>query len=1052
MLFAYLLGASALFILGRTVRDTLFLSRYPLSALPWMFVAYGVASAIAVAAYGRLADKLARHWQVALWAGIGIATYLGTWLAIRFGWTWIYPTFYVWSEIAGNLFIVQFWTLANDLHDARAAKRLFGTIGSARLLGVVLVGTTTGAIVRAVGTEPLLFVLCGLMLVLATLAFVLRTEPRPVQGTKAAESAPRGKTPGVFANPYVRVLAVMILLAFAALTIGDYQFKAIARASYREDALAQFFSLFYAVVGVASFLFQILITPRLLARWGVGWGMRIMPLVFGGASGALLGLPLLPVACIMKFADNGLQYTIHDTTLQALYVPFAPQTKARTRAFLDAIVKPLAYGGGGVALALLAPHLATYELSWITLPLVLVWLALIPLVRRRYLAALQGTLGARGALALGEEPHLDSDGRRALLEVLEKGDPRLALVALEQLSKEHPTAVSGLLARLAAHPDPDLRTAALDRLPALPGAATAIARTALTDPVEEVRAAAARAYAQMARDESVDLLTERLHDPARSVRVATLSGLLAHGGVEGGIVGGARMAALLHAGTAGAREEAALALGPLGHAGFRPLRGLLVDTDPGVRRAALRAARGVRDPRLIPLLLPALRSPGTRAVAGEALVAIGAPAVEPLSDLLRGESTPRDLRLAAPRLLREIADPRAYERLRALVSAEDSHLRLRIYAALSRLRKSLGRPAEPAAWLEPLLRQEMTDALTNLAGWEAARSDYETTLLAEEFAFRQERSARRVLRLLELRYPRGPLQTVRACLGDRGRRANALEVLDTLLDADLRPLVMPFFDDRPTRERLAELNHVLPAMPDADEFMRLQCRHPNPYAAFVALDALGRRRDRPLLALAEARLALEHSDPLVREAALRVLAAHVERVGAPELEQGLQDPDPVVARHARTLLDLRRTPPLSEGIMYSTAEKILFLRGAPVFSRVRGEDLAPLARLAEVEDYGPNHVIFKEGDMGDSLYVIVRGKIAVEHGTRRLSTLGPGEAFGEMAILDAEPRSATVRTETETELLRIGSEEFYGVLREQAEIAEGIIRMLTHRLREASAR
>ena len=99
-----------------------------------------------------------------------------------------------------------------------------------------------------------------------------------------------------------------------------------------------------------SFLFQVLVTPRLLARLGVGWGMSVMPAVFGAASALLLAVPKLAVATVMKFADNGFQYTIHDTTLQALYVPFPLAVKARTRAFLDAVVKPLSYGLGGLAL------------------------------------------------------------------------------------------------------------------------------------------------------------------------------------------------------------------------------------------------------------------------------------------------------------------------------------------------------------------------------------------------------------------------------------------------------------------------------------------------------------------------------------------------------------------------------------------------------------------------------------------------------------------------------------------------------------------------------
>ncbi len=100
LLFVHLLLASAVFILGRTVRDTLFLSRYSLAALPWMFVLYGVASAITAVVYSRYADRIPRHVAIVTSVAIGIASYLGVWVLVRTGAHWIYPVFYVWSEVA----------------------------------------------------------------------------------------------------------------------------------------------------------------------------------------------------------------------------------------------------------------------------------------------------------------------------------------------------------------------------------------------------------------------------------------------------------------------------------------------------------------------------------------------------------------------------------------------------------------------------------------------------------------------------------------------------------------------------------------------------------------------------------------------------------------------------------------------------------------------------------------------------------------------------------------------------------------------------------------
>ena len=137
--------------------------------------------------------------------------------------------------------------------------------------------------------------------------------------------------------------------------------------------------------------------------------------------------------------------------------------------------------------------------------------------------------------------------------------------------------------------------------------------------------------------------------------------------------------------------------------------------------------------------------------------------------------------------------------------------------------------------------------------------------------------------------------------------------------------------------------------------------------------------------------------------------------------------------------------------MYSTLEKVLLLRNAPLFERVAGEDLAPLARVAEPETFAKGDTIFRTGDHGDSLYVVIRGKVVVSRDERPIAHLGPGDAFGEMAVLDAGPRSATVLAEEETEVLRIGSEEFYEVLQEQTELADGVIRVVTQRLRGAAS-
>lgn len=138
--------------------------------------------------------------------------------------------------------------------------------------------------------------------------------------------------------------------------------------------------------------------------------------------------------------------------------------------------------------------------------------------------------------------------------------------------------------------------------------------------------------------------------------------------------------------------------------------------------------------------------------------------------------------------------------------------------------------------------------------------------------------------------------------------------------------------------------------------------------------------------------------------------------------------------------------------MISTVEKVLFLKSIDLFSQIPGEDLARVAQIAEELDFEEGERIMQEGEMGDSMYLIVDGVVHVFKGERKVVELSERECVGEMAILDSEPRSATVQAKSVVRALRIEREDFYELMNEKAEIARGIIKVLTRRLRRTTAR
>jgi len=131
------------------------------------------------------------------------------------------------------------------------------------------------------------------------------------------------------------------------------------------------------------------------------------------------------------------------------------------------------------------------------------------------------------------------------------------------------------------------------------------------------------------------------------------------------------------------------------------------------------------------------------------------------------------------------------------------------------------------------------------------------------------------------------------------------------------------------------------------------------------------------------------------------------------------------------------------------------LRTVPLFSELSADAIASLGRLASRRRYPRDTVVFFENEEGDCLFMILEGRIKVtilgDDGREIILTmLGPGDLFGEMALLDNEPRSATAIAVEESELLLLQRSDFQAVVGENPGISSALIKVLSARLRRAN--
>ncbi len=128
------------------------------------------------------------------------------------------------------------------------------------------------------------------------------------------------------------------------------------------------------------------------------------------------------------------------------------------------------------------------------------------------------------------------------------------------------------------------------------------------------------------------------------------------------------------------------------------------------------------------------------------------------------------------------------------------------------------------------------------------------------------------------------------------------------------------------------------------------------------------------------------------------------------------------------------------------------LRQVSLFSALSRKELGLVARRAEDVKVNAGKVLVSEGAPGSEFFVIVDGTAKVTRKGRKVATLGPGDAFGELALLDRAPRNATVVAETPMEVVVLGQREFAGIIDEVPGFSRKLLAGLAHRLREYDAK
>jgi hypothetical protein len=356
---AYAANAIGAVVVGRSVRDALYLANRPAQGLAGMYIFSSLAIVAVSYLYARFADKVPRG-PLNAFSALGCAILCaGFWALLNLHEaTWVYAALYIFVEAMGSLVVIQFWTMANDVFHAREAKRLFGLIGGGGTLANVIFGLLVGRYAQTIGAINLLWLMVGQLLLCALLAragsSLAVASPGFARRQRPAHKAPLLSKAGLsfLNNRHLTLVALIGAVSAAAVTIVDFQFKLSAAAVLQQNELAGYFGRFYGICGGVALAIQIWITGRVLERYGILASLLPLPvgLAFGSAASAAMPNPGLFVSSLAKGSDTIFRYTINDASMQLLYVPVQAHVRGRAKAFIDGVLKPTAIALTGAVL------------------------------------------------------------------------------------------------------------------------------------------------------------------------------------------------------------------------------------------------------------------------------------------------------------------------------------------------------------------------------------------------------------------------------------------------------------------------------------------------------------------------------------------------------------------------------------------------------------------------------------------------------------------------------------------------------------------------------
>jgi len=794
---------SAPYTIIKSVRNAKYIIEYQAAWLPVAYLITAIFMGFVVAFHSKIQARIPRSLLIIASLVFFILSSFAFGILFIKDLGWVPLVFFVWANVFIMVLMTQFWILVNDVFNPREAKRLIGFLVSGGILGGIVGGLLAGVLATYI-PDYLLYIAGGILILnIGVAASIFRwrqkTSPPPTRvETDDVQKSGKIEKVGfldcfktVRKTYYLKLLAALVTITWIVSTFVDFQYNIVIEREVTQTFYISFFGYFNSALLIVPFFVQLLMTSNIIKRLGIRLTLLVYPLILLLFSFGIAAFPTILFALSIKGSDKSLSFSLNQSVRELLYIPISPEVKYKAKIFIDMFLNRVGKGIGALLLMIFvwvptAQILRIRIVSIMSIVFILLWVGLNLRVSKEYANIIKGKLKKSKRADRIVDEKLDVDFMKLVLDTIEDKNRSSILYAMDIFDLIKQDKLTPEVKKLIGYKQDEVRVSSVGML--FEGSESGIA------PDFEEQVNEGILLKEIEEIMSLDVYNEIMSEYIEEVLVNKDNK------------------------SETARMEVAKALGfsdsrsPMSD----KLEELLNDDSVEVSRYAMASAAKLQKREYVPALIEKLENPMTRVDARSALEKYGPKITGTLADYLGDLEIDIELRKEVVTSLARIGNQEAADFLLLELEERRENMESELIDAMDRIRSARANIYFQERTVKNKISEQVKEYYKDLI--EAyERHSKESQDVSARFKIPNHIITRlsNIFKLLGLIYSHEDImksyQNIRT--GTKDSVAYAVELLDNLLQKEIKDAIFPIIEDLSIMERVKRCRVLLKNFP-----------------------------------------------------------------------------------------------------------------------------------------------------------------------------------------------------------------------------------------------